>query len=141
MYVELCWGGSFYWVVEMSITWVCRWPVCTIAIKIKMEYTGTMTTAKMNILLGYNMEIVIMGVTKLCWGNKNLLKKESLLGITFPGRVWAKFWLVGEHPSYLPKRGLPSVAKTLMDVVKHAQSHSKQQICYISKMCLFFAHG
>ena len=46
-----------------------------------------MTTAKMNILLGYNMEIVIMRVTKLCWGNKNLLKKESLLGITFPGRV------------------------------------------------------
>ena len=54
--------------------------MCTIAVKIKMVYTGTMTTAKMKFLLGYNMEIVVMGVTKLCWGNKNLLEKGSLLG-------------------------------------------------------------
>ena len=41
----------------------------------------------MKFLLGYNMKIVVVGVTKLWWGIKNLVEKGGLLGVTFPARI------------------------------------------------------
>ena len=65
------------------------------------------------------------------------------MGVTFlamlEGGGISKFLASGEkpHPIFL-RGGLPPAATTLMDVVRRVQSHSKQQVRYISIMCWFF---
>ena len=55
-----------------------------------------MSAAKVKFLLGYNMKIIVVGLQNFGGGIKNLVEK----GVTFPTRVWANFWLVGEPPSH-----------------------------------------
>ena len=65
-----------------------------------------MTTAKVKFLFGYNVKIVIVWGTKLWWGNKDLVEKRSLLGVTFPARVWANFLDIGGTPFLSSQVGL-----------------------------------
>ena len=98
-------------------------------------------------LLSYNMKIVggreEGGGMKLWWGIKFGGGKEESIGGDFSSHVGgggiSKFLASGEkpHPIFL-RGGLPPAATTLMDVVRRVQSHSKQQVRYISIMCWFF---
>ena len=139
---NFAWGIFFIGRWESDKEWFWRWPVCTN--EVKKRYRNN-ATAKMKFLLVYNMNIVGGEESQTLVGNKNLLEGGgSLLGwLSEPGgSKMTKFLASGKNPLPIFLRGgLPTAAKTLMDVVKHAQSHSKQQLSYISRMCGFFTCG
>ena len=95
----------------------------------------------MKFLLGYNMKIVGGGGYETLVGNNNLVEGEESIGADFSSQVGGrinKFLACGENPLLIfLGGGFSPVAKTLMDVVRHTQSHPKQQVSYISRMYCF----
>ena len=86
---------------------------------------------------------------KLWWGIKIWWRGGGVsIGGDFSSHVggvggggWgiSNFLASGENPHPIFRRGgLPPAATTLMDVVRRVQSHSKQQVRYISITCWFF---
>ena len=133
-------GGGVYPVVVIWQNGVILKMTCVYQWSLK-KATGTITTAKMKFLLGYNMKIVGGGGYETLVGNNNLVEGEESIGADFSSEVGGrinKFLACGENPLLIfLGGGFSPVAKTLMDVVRHTQSHPKQQVSYISRMYCF----
>ena len=124
--------GGFFWGCGNLTRSDFEEDLC-VPMKLKKDI-GTMITAKMKFLLGYKMIIVGGEGYETLVGNKNFLEGACWGRLFQPGGGrMSKFLASGKNPLPIFLRGrLPPVAKTLVDVVRHAQAS------YISRMCCFF---
>ena len=137
-------GGGVYPVVVIWQNGVILKMTCVYQWSLK-KATGTITTAKMKFLLGYNMKIVGGGGYETLVGNNNLVEGEESIGADFSSEVGGEdkqiFGLWGKPPSHLPRRGVLSSSKNL-DGCGQAYPKSSQTTSQLYlKNVLFFVCG